>query len=103
MSKFRLNLLVKILNVLPKSKFILISKIKSRLNFPLGSGPDQPASLVLARFILQATVSMLSPFGPSSLAYSPKGVFPLSLCIPAMTPSLCYITTMWPPPVNFIP
>jgi hypothetical protein len=38
-----------------------------------------------------------------AFAYLPKGVFPLTLRIPAEMPSLSHVTAMWAPPVNFIP
>jgi hypothetical protein len=72
MSKFLLNLLVEFLKVLPKSKFIWISKIKSRLNFLLGSSPASPTSLEPAHFTPPAIVSVLNPFGLSNLGVFAK-------------------------------
>jgi hypothetical protein len=99
MSKFLLNLLVQI------SKALVYSKIQFLFekDFSSDFGPSDPAPPVLACFAPQAAGSPLSPFGPTALAYMPKGVFPLTLRFPAETPSLSHVTAMWGPPVSFIP
>jgi hypothetical protein len=64
MSKFLLNLLVQISKALVYSKVQFLFEKESSSDF----GPPGPAPPTLARFAPQATGSLLSPFGPSSLA-----------------------------------
>jgi hypothetical protein len=65
MSKFLLNLLVQISKVLVYSKIQFLFEKEFSSDFG-------PASPVLARFALQDTGPMLSPFSPSSLGVFAK-------------------------------
>jgi hypothetical protein len=99
MSKFLRNLCVQI------SKALVYSKIQFYLkrNFPhISAHPAQP------RPHWPTSPRRLSDprsahSAQAALAYLPKGVFPSTLRIPVETPSLSHITTMWGPPVSFIP
>jgi hypothetical protein len=99
MSKFLLNLLLQI------SKALVYSKIQFLFEKKLSSdfSPSGPAPPVLARFAHRPPGPCSAHSAQAALAYLPKGVFPSTLRIPAMTPSLSHITAMWAPPVSFIP
>jgi hypothetical protein len=96
MSKFLLNLLVQISKALVYSKSNFYSK-KNSLQIsaqPRLCWPTLTRRLPCPRSAHSAR---------AALAYLPKGVFPLTLRIPATTPSLSHVTAMWAPPVSFIP
>jgi hypothetical protein len=65
--------------------------------------PSGLAPPVLAHFARRPPGPHSAHSAQVALAYLPKGVFPSTLCIPATTPSLSHVTTMWAPPVSFIP
>jgi hypothetical protein len=65
--------------------------------------PIQPALPMLARFARRLPGPRSAHSAQAALSYLPKGVFPLTLHIPATTPSLSHVTAMWAPTVSFIP
>jgi hypothetical protein len=51
----------------------------------------------------QAAAHALGPLGPSHVGVFSEGIFSLTLCTLAETPSLSHVTAMWGPSVSFIP
>jgi hypothetical protein len=99
MSKFLLNLLVQISNALVYSKIQFLFEKELSSDF----GPSGPTLPVLAHFARRPPGPRSAHLAQAALAYLPKCVFPSTLRIPAMTPSLSHVTAMWALPVSFIP
>jgi hypothetical protein len=96
MSIFLLNLLVKFLKVLPKSKFIWNSKSISILKPSLGKGPAHPSRPTLPRRSPPPRTAQ----SRKALVHSPKGVFPLGLHVPPSCLFSSPVTDMWAPHVR---
>jgi hypothetical protein len=100
MSKFLLNLFVKFLNVLPKSK--IIRNLKSNYHLNSLQGLAQSAQLTPSR-----SDPLRRPQRPSPTCLdrmpmpSPqKYLSPFALCLPSTSPLLSPVTNMWAPHVS---